>query len=255
MTTHCNDNIVPKRSTYLCTRHTVGCHHWGHSCAQDIECKNHTLTLNHLYHCHLHHQHHHHYHPQYHRHLQDTHTTPNRWRKKTFRKLWHWLLDMAGKKESPSFKSILALLKCFAENSSIHGRAIAYYSLKYYLSSSRSSVPAEEIMCHQVHLVDLGDPCPIWGDHLCKQRLHWLAGRAHHHKPEDHFKTSEWAWLSFGDHLQGRAEHASCERGFGEREGGMGRRKEGEERIVRRIWLLSTQIQQDMRTGFPLIWP
>ena len=68
-----------------------------------------------------------------------------------------------------------------------------------------------------------------------------MAGRAHHHKPEDDFQTGERARLSFGDHLQGRTEHASCygEAGPGEEELGGEKKKERIVRFQFRVRLLS----------------
>ena len=54
-----------------------------------------------------------------------------------------------------------------------------------YLSFQRSSVPAPKISCHPDGMVDLGCFRSGCGRHLCQQRLLWLAGRAHHHKPEE----------------------------------------------------------------------
>ena len=93
---------------------------------------------------------------------------------------------MAGKKGSLNPQSLLTLLKCYAENSSIHGRSHRIDNFLYKdLSLSRNSVPAQKISCHSSYLVDLGDPRPNSGGHLRQQRLHRLAGRAHHHKPEE----------------------------------------------------------------------
>ena len=54
-----------------------------------------------------------------------------------------------------------------------------------YLSFQRSSVPAPKMSCHPDGMVDLGCFRSGCGRHLCQQRLLWLAGRAHHHKPEE----------------------------------------------------------------------
>ena len=79
----------------------------------------------------------------------------------------------------------------------------------------RGSVSVQQTLCHSTIMVCPGAPCPGRRHHLCLERVLRLAGRAHHHQPEDHLQAGRPAWLSLGDHLQGRAELASCEGGVG----------------------------------------
>ena len=93
-----------------------------------------------------------------------------------------------------------------------------------------------------------GAPCPGWRHHLRLQRLLRLAGRAHHHQPEDHLQAGHPARLSFCDHLQGWAELASCEGGAGRRDRRVGEGEKGKE-ITFRVRLLPAHIPQNMRPG------
>ena len=178
---------------------------------------------------------------------------------------------MCAKKVLLFPKSMTTLLKSYAEGSSIHGTTIRYIHhfdamacLKsqifcfgtWKLFSSvvflqRSSVSVQQTRCHSTDMVYPGAACPGWRHHLRLERVLGLAGRAHHHQPEDHLQARQPAWLSFGDNLQGRAELASCERGFGKGGRRMGEGEKGKEISfgVIRVQLLPAHIPQDMWPG------
>ena len=150
------------------------------------------------------------------------------------------------RKVPPNHQSKLTLLKRYTETSSIHGGLFTRLKEKILYFYPRGSVSIQQISHCSSHLADLSDSCSGGSSNLRQKCLLRLEDPAHNHQPEDDVQTSERAWLSFGHDLQGRAEHARCERGASKGKNGLGSRKEGEEGLFRiriRSRLLPTYIQ------------
>ena len=96
-------------------------------------------------------------------------------------------------------------------------------------------------------MVDPGGPRHHWRHHLRLERVHRLAGGAHHHQLEDHLQAGEPAGLSLGDDMQGWPELASCEGGAGKGGTEVGGGEKGEEvDFIVRVRFLPDHLSQNM---------